>query len=137
MNDERYLALLEKARKEAPKIVEKGSRFKIPALIGYIEGSKTVIQNFHEVKKALNRDEEHILYFLAKELGTAYLKKGGTIFFQGRFSFEKINKKLKKYIDIYVICPVCQRPDTRIMKEKKVYYLKCEACGAMSPVKKA
>jgi translation initiation factor 2 subunit 2 len=35
----------------------------------------------------------------------------------------------------YVICPVCKRPDTRIVKEKRLSFLVCNACGAKSSIK--
>ncbi len=138
MDKEVYLKLLRKARKETPVLVSsRGERFKVPVLIGYIEGSKTIIQNFSEACKAINREEEHVLHFLGRELGTAYSKKGAAAHLQGRFLMSKVNKKFVKYVNLYVICPVCKRPDTRIIKEKKIQQLKCEACGALSPVKKA
>ncbi|MCD6263176.1 translation initiation factor IF-2, partial [Candidatus Bathyarchaeota archaeon] len=38
------------------------------------------------------------------------------------------------YTKRYVICPVCKRPDTRIVKEKRLAFLVCEACGARSSI---
>ncbi len=136
MEIDQYISLLEKARSETPLVIKKGGRFQIPVLRGYIEGSSTVIQNFNEVRRVLNRDENHILLFLCRELGTSYTKKGTVILLHGKFQFSRLNKKLRKYINLYVICPVCERPDTRIIKEKGIHYLKCEACGALTPIKK-
>jgi len=34
-----------------------------------------------------------------------------------------------------IICPTCKSPDTRVEKENRITLLKCEACGARSPLK--
>ncbi|MEM2273205.1 MAG: hypothetical protein QXX56_03185, partial [Candidatus Bathyarchaeia archaeon] len=36
----------------------------------------------------------------------------------------------------FVNCPICKRPDTKIIKEKRFNFLVCEACGAKSPVRR-
>jgi translation initiation factor 2 subunit 2 len=35
----------------------------------------------------------------------------------------------------FVTCPVCKRPDTKIVKEKRLSFLVCNACGAKSSIK--
>ncbi|HEX7482192.1 MAG TPA: translation initiation factor IF-2, partial [Candidatus Bathyarchaeia archaeon] len=42
---------------------------------------------------------------------------------------------LQRYLEGYVICPVCKRPDTKIVKEKRLSFLVCNACGAKSSIK--
>jgi translation initiation factor 2 subunit 2 len=34
-----------------------------------------------------------------------------------------------------VICPICKRPDTKIVKERRFHFLICEACGAKSSIR--
>ena len=42
-------------------------------------------------------------------------------------------KILNKFIDEYVLCPVCKLPETVLtLKHKKDLYHHCEACGAES-----
>ena len=55
--------------------------------------------------------------------------------FQGRFETETFERLIKRYVNEYVICPICKRPDTKIVKEKRLYFLQCEACGARSPLR--
>jgi translation initiation factor 2 subunit 2 len=36
-----------------------------------------------------------------------------------------------------VLCPVCGSPDTHLEKEKRMWFMVCEACGARSVAKVA
>ncbi|HDM92466.1 MAG TPA: translation initiation factor IF-2 subunit beta, partial [Candidatus Korarchaeota archaeon] len=40
------------------------------------------------------------------------------------------------FIERYVICPICGRPDTKLVKVKRTLMQKCMACGAETPVPK-
>jgi translation initiation factor 2 subunit 2 len=73
--------------------------------------------------------------FLTNEMATAGNLEGTRATFQGRFKQNTINRLVKIYIENLVICPVCKRPDTKILKEKRFSFLVCEACGARSSVK--
>ena len=42
---------------------------------------------------------------------------------------------MNDYVDKYVICHECNRPDTRIIREGRIFLLKCAACGATAPLK--
>lgn len=99
-----------------------------------IEGNKTIIENFKDIAEALNRDPQHLLKFLLREIATAGTLEGKRVVLQGRFTPYLIANKLKKYIKEYVICPVCGSPDTKIIKRDRFYFLKCEACGAETPI---
>ena len=46
-----------------------------------------------------------------------------------------INKKIKKYASEYVFCSECNKPETKLVEEKGITYLRCQACGAKKPVK--
>jgi len=56
------------------------------------------------------------------------------VFFQGRFSESTIKRLIEIYVNRFVICPICKRPDTKLSKEGKFLFLICEACGAKSSV---
>ncbi len=45
-----------------------------------------MFDNFGEIADVLNRDPEHLLKFLLRELGTAGKVEGTRVIFQGRFS---------------------------------------------------
>ncbi|MCD6558640.1 translation initiation factor IF-2 subunit beta [Palaeococcus sp. (in: euryarchaeotes)] len=130
-----YEGLLEKAYEELPENVKHhGSRFEVPPASVTIEGNKTIIDNFMDIAEAMNRDPQHLLKFVLKEVATAGSLEGRRVILQGRFTPYLIGNKLKKYLKEYVICPVCGAPDTKIIKKGRFHYLKCEACGAETPI---
>ena len=127
-----YEELLNRARSQLPKTTEKHERFEIPKVRSSIIGMRTVFYNFREIAETLNRDPAHLMKFLTREMATAATMKETHAIFQGKFSEETLNRLIKRYVEIYVICPVCKRPDTKIVREKRLWFLQCEACGARS-----
>ena len=91
--------------------------------------------NFKDVAEGLNRDPQHLLKFLMRELGTAGNIEGQRAILQGKFTHYLINERIEDYVDKYVICHECNRPDTRIIREGRIFLLKCAACGATAPLK--
>ena len=135
MNFYEYEALLDKAYEELPENVKHHtSRFEVPAAVVNIEGNRTIIENFKDISDALNRDPNHLLKFILREVATAGTLEGRRVVLQGRFTPYLIANKMKKYIKEYVICPVCGSPDTKIIKKGRFHFLKCEACGAETPI---
>jgi translation initiation factor 2 subunit 2 len=129
---EEYTKMLDKAMAKLPRKVGTGERFEIPEIEGVGIGNRTIIRNFNAISQALNRDPHHLLRFLSKEMATAATFDGSRAIFQGRFTVESIRRLLGIYAQRYVICPICKRPDTKISKEERFYFLVCEACGAKS-----
>ncbi|HDI10634.1 MAG TPA: translation initiation factor IF-2 subunit beta [Euryarchaeota archaeon] len=130
-----YHTLLKRARDSLPKSILEKKRFEMPRVVSTIEGNRTVIRNLKEISETLNRDEEHIMKYLLRELATAGGIEGGKGVLQGRFSNKFISDRIEKYVREFVLCPICKRPDTKIIREGRVYMLKCEACGAKSPLR--
>ncbi len=133
---ETYLEMLKRLRKQVPVVTSSGERFEIPKAKCLVFGSKTVVVNFKDIVDRLNRDEEHVLQFLCRELATAGVIRGEKAEFQGKFTEEQVNKKIEKYTKMYVLCPECNKPDTKIIKQGRLYFLKCEACGAISSIRR-
>ena len=46
-----------------------------------------------------------------------------------------ISRLFQIYVKDYVECPTCTSPDTKIVKENRISFLICEACGAKSTMK--
>lgn len=130
-----YERWLERLYSRLPKTAPTRQRFEIPEIQSIIVGNRTVFRNLKQVAEALNRRPEHLLRFLSKELATAGGFEGELATFQGRFSHETLNQALNTYVRDCVLCPVCGSPDTRIVKEERLRFLVCEACGAKSPVR--
>ena len=133
-----YEKMLEEAYSELPPEVFKRKRFEIPRPDSRVFGrrpARTILFNFKEICDALNRDPMRILRFLSKEMATAGTADGTRAIFQGRFDNETLRRLIERYARDFVICPVCKRPDTKIVKERRLYFLDCEACGARSSIR--
>lgn len=133
---EEYINLLDRALEKLPRIKTNDSRFVIPTLKVFIEGKTTIFDNFDVVCDYINREEDHVIKFLLNELGTAGKKAGDRVIFQGRFSMEEVERQIQRYMDEYVLCWECKKPDTHFEKLDRVLVLKCDACGAIRPIMK-
>jgi translation initiation factor 2 subunit 2 len=132
----KYEDMLEDAYRMLPPEVFKRERLEVPNASCTTFGSRTFLNNFKEICEVLNRDPEHVLRYLSKEMATLGMIEGSRAVFQGRFECETLDRLVKRYMDEFVICPICKRPDTKIIKEKRLNFLVCEACGAKSPVRR-
>jgi translation initiation factor 2 subunit 2 len=130
-----YEGLLKKARSQLPEIGVKSERLEIPRLHYAKIGMRTVIYNFKEIANALDRDPPHLLKFLTGEMATAATVQGSRVIFQGKFYEDTFQRLIQRYMEGFVTCPVCKRPDTKIVKEKRLSFLVCQACGAKSSIK--
>jgi len=131
---EDYAKLLDKAYSNLPKTVGTGERFEIPKVVGIRMGRRTIVQNFGDISGVLNRDPHHLLKFLSREMATAASLDGSRAIFQGKFDVGTVTRLLTIYAQRFVICPICNRPDTKMEKEERYLFLRCEACGARSSV---
>ncbi|MFQ6061926.1 MAG: translation initiation factor IF-2 subunit beta [Methanosarcinales archaeon] len=131
-----YEDYLKRAIKQLPDIKTTDSRFIIPKPKVYIEGKATVLENFGNITDVLNRDPEHVMRFLLRELGTAGKIDGNRAVFQGKFSSDIIEYQIDTYCKEYVICSECERPDTHLVKDGRILTLTCDACGAHRSIRK-
>ena len=130
-----YEQMLDRLMEKVPKRTDTGERFVMPKSQTQPDGLKTIIVNFSEVAQALGREEGHLLKFLLKELATSGEIKNKRVTVFGKFNNFSVDKKLELYVGQYVICKECGRPDTHIIKEGRMHFLKCDACGGKYYVK--
>jgi translation initiation factor 2 subunit 2 len=131
-----YKKLLKKAREALPEVALEKERFEIPKIRGHLQGNKTVLSNFMQIANTLRRTPQHMLKYILKELATpGEIKKSGVVMVGSKTSASRINEKIRKYTDEFVLCPKCGKPDTKIIKESQINLLKCQACGAKCPIK--
>lgn len=130
-----YEKLLERAYEKLPPIALSKKRFEPPSFISEIQGKKTIIKNFGEVSSTLNRDPNHLLKFISRELATAGNIEGQRCILQGKFLGKSINKKLEEYLNEFILCKECGKPDTKLVTIDRIKQVKCEACGATFPVR--
>ena len=130
-----YDKLLENAYKKIPENVKKTSRFEIPKVIIRIESKNTFITNFNKIINTLNRDKDHFLGIFLKKAGTFGEIRGQQLFLKSIYKEHVLNRLIEIYTKNYVLCDICNKPDTEIQREGKKLYLKCGACGARLDIK--
>ena len=131
-----YYKLLERGLKKLPHEGQDLGRFSIPAIQCQKSGAKTIINNILEISSSLRRETPHLVKFLLKELATKGEMEGQRLIVLGNFTEDQLAKKLDIYLKNYVICPVCNKPDTKIVRDQKGSFLICEACGNKKPLTK-
>lgn len=129
-----YENLLDRLYKLLPEQAKTPTRFEMPRASVEIHGKGTVIRNASSVCQAFRRDVNHFFRYITKELGTTGSVEGGALRLKGRFGPSTVQRKLEQYAKEFVLCPVCGKPDTHFTELRGIKMLKCEACGAVSPV---
>ncbi|MHA1743732.1 MAG: translation initiation factor IF-2 subunit beta [Candidatus Heimdallarchaeota archaeon] len=130
-----YEKMLKRAREQLPEKIFEKSRFEPPKPQIAIEGNRTFFKNWHQVVSAIHREENHLLKFLTKELATSATIEGQRAVFAGKHSRSTMIDLINRYLKEFVICPECHKPDTHIVKEDRISFLVCEACGARTSIK--
>lgn len=125
-----YEDMLKSAREKLPEPVKGTDRFEIPNVRGQIEGNKTIISNFNQIADTLGRKPQHLLKYVQRELATPGEFRKQAVIFGSKIPASKFNEKIKSYADEFVFCKECGKPDTKMVKEGDVYYIKCQVCGA-------
>ncbi|PLW80868.1 translation initiation factor IF-2 subunit beta [Candidatus Woesearchaeota archaeon] len=129
-----YEELLKKAKKELPETDHSGERFEVPKVKGHIQGNKTIISNFLDISKIIRRKPEHILKYILKELAAPGEITNNQLIIGTKVPSSKVNEKLLNYVDTYVICRTCGKPDTKLSKDNNIILMTCQACGARQTV---
>ncbi|ELA40785.1 uncharacterized protein VICG_02178, partial [Vittaforma corneae ATCC 50505] len=95
------------------------------------KGRKTYI-NVVDIASQLNRQPEHLSHFLTRSLyGEGNINKDGQLVLSGSFLQSAVEKALRQFIELYVVCRSCENVDeTRIVRENKLYFLRCDKCKA-------
>jgi len=131
----KYEELLKKAMEKMPKRAESQKRFVVPPVEFEFSGTKTIFKNFGTVLNALRRDSNHLSKYLFKELATPGSMEGNSLVFQRKLPRGILQEKVNDYIKEFVYCKVCGEPDTKLVKEDRMTFIMCEACGARYPVR--
>jgi translation initiation factor 2 subunit 2 len=133
--DYEYQSLLTRVREKLPESASTRERFQIPEPDMLYEGKQTILKNFGDIADIMNREPNQILTYLLREVGTAGNLDGRRIVFKGRVPLKQLQDRLNGYVETYILCSECRRPDTKLEKEGRTLVLKCEACGAHRPIR--
>jgi translation initiation factor 2 subunit 2 len=131
-----YEQMLKEAEKKISRNISKESRLEIPSPNVVIQGNRTFITNFTDIANSIRRNPKHLAKFLFRELAKPGHENGNRLVLQGKAVKNLIQNKIDAYIKEFVICKECNRPDTHIVKEDRLTFLKCEACGAKQPLRR-
>ncbi|MBN1859938.1 MAG: translation initiation factor IF-2 subunit beta [Candidatus Thermoplasmatota archaeon] len=134
MTNTHYNDLLKRVHSATAKERIEDDRFKVPKVDVFYEGNTTVLKNFDKIIDVLNRDADHFLKFLLGSVGTAGDISSGRVIFQGKIPIKTIQDRLDEYVDTYVICSECNRPDTHLVKKDRTLLIRCDACGAFRSI---
>ncbi len=125
-----YETMLDRGKEKLPEITVNNERFQVPKVAGHLEGNKTVISNFFQITGILGRTPEHLLKYINRELAAKGELKRQLLVFNTKLPSGKLNEKIEQYVDTYVMCKECNRPDTKLVKEGMITFMRCQACGA-------
>lgn len=129
-----YDSLISRARAKMPEKKTAHERFVVPPADVLLEGKTSVLRNFGDITDILRREPDHVLAYILSELGTAGRVDQRRVIFKGKVAAKQVDEKIQRYVETYVICSECKRPDTRLVKEDRVMSLVCESCAARRPV---
>ncbi|KAI5151574.1 translation initiation factor 2 subunit 2 [Enteropsectra breve] len=105
-----------------------GEKLKLP--LSVVRRSRKTFVNIVEVATRLNRQPEHMAHFISKGLFVeGSINKDGLLILDGSFLQSDVERVLRSFIEIYVVCKSCDSVDeTNIVKENKLFFLRCEKC---------
>ncbi len=130
-----YEKLLDDAYKKVKQVDTSSERFEIPKIEGHFEGKKTILTNFFQILSHLRRKPEHFQKFMLKELAASGQREGDRLVLNIKVPSEKINQKIGQYAKEFVLCRECGKPDTELIKEDRITFVHCLACGAKHSVR--
>jgi translation initiation factor 5 len=121
-------------------------RYKIKSLniklIGKQDNWTTLIINSEEIAKLIKRPIEHISKYISHGLSCPIKKEKeyDCLGFKGKYTIDIITKYFMDYIKIYVLCPICDLPETTLFIQKdkdkpRGLSHNCNACGKISLVR--
>ena len=131
-----YEKMLENAYKKVKQVSDKeNKRFEVSKVQGYFEGKKTILTNFFQIADYIRRNPEHFQKFILKELASSGHRSGDKLILNIKVPSAKINQKIEDYAKEFVLCRECKKPDTELIKENRLNFVHCLACGAKHSVR--
>ncbi|MBA7595904.1 hypothetical protein ES703_02869 [subsurface metagenome] len=134
-NKGNYEKLLEEAYGKIKQTNTSLNRFEIPKIEGHFEGRKTILTNFYQISSHLRRKPEHFQKFMLKELAASGQKEGDRLVLNIKVPSSKINQKIEEYVNEFVLCRECKKPDTELIRKDRINFVHCLACGAKHSVR--
>ena len=110
-------------------------RYKRPIIdleiAGKGNGKFTIINNIDNISEELNHPSYIILKYIGSLLGCSSNNKNNTI--KGHYNQSQIEKCISSYVDNFVLCSNCKKPEIKLRnegKKKKIkIFINCSTCG--------
>eukprot|EP00457_Paulinella_chromatophora_P006171 gb/GEZN01006189.1/.p1 GENE.gb/GEZN01006189.1/~~gb/GEZN01006189.1/.p1 ORF type:complete len:404 (+),score=91.49 gb/GEZN01006189.1/:218-1429(+) len=122
---------------------DKFFRYKMPDLMSKVEkpntnGQQTVILNIAEISKALKINPEYPTRFFGYELGAqaTFMDTSDRTcaILKGIHQPLELRKLLEKFIQMFILCPTCKLPETKLSCRRKNVVATCASCGYDGPL---
>ncbi|KAM0676270.1 Eukaryotic translation initiation factor 5A-1 [Gurleya vavrai] len=109
------------------------ARYQMPSLEVSYEGkatnTKTILKNISCICKSLNRDLSIIPKFIEIEKGFKIETKNDKFSIKGMHRPEDLQNAIYDFIDMFVLCGVCNNPETLYKLNCENVFMECLACG--------
>ena len=115
-------------------------RYKMPTLTTHIEkknGVTTIIDNITTITDVIKRTPKDVSSYFSKNLGANinYVKNKGIVIVGCDKSKDELQEILNSYLEEFVLCDKCKKPETEIKVHKKSKLKICKACSHASTIK--
>jgi translation initiation factor 2 subunit 2 len=100
---------------------------------------KSYITNFIMFCSSINREPDHVMKFLIKDMNTdiSLIREGNIgsdeytgLKFNNLFRSNQIMNSITNYMKTYVLCELCKSGETNIVKIDRINYIQCDSCKA-------
>jgi len=111
-------------------------------VIGKQDNWTTCFLNSEDIALKIKRPSEYFGKYIGYALSCPMKqdKEQGCLTFKGNYTNDVITKHFMDFVKIYVLCPLCDLPETKLFIQKNKDLPKglshiCDACGKISLVK--
>jgi len=111
---------------------DKYYRYKMPILSVKHKKNHTIITNSIDISRALKTQHCYMSKYFAIELGTQSMSSDTGISLRGVHSANMLTTVLNKFIEQFILCSSCHKPEIDYYKGRKKVIVCCRACGHKS-----
>lgn len=124
--------LMKNLQTDHPELINRVKTSIISPKLLRINFKKLIWINFNEICNTLQRHPEHIYNYLITEFKTTCsINYNQQLIINGKFNQIQIEKVLRSYIKMYVICNNCKSLNTIVTKnDDKLNIINCQLCLA-------
>ncbi len=105
---------------------------------GKKDNKTTLFYNSETIAKYLNISSTFFGKYISHNLSCplSFNKEFKCVAFKGEYTNEIITKLLIEFINKYILCPICDLPETTLNKNKELgIYHNCKSCGNNTQIK--